>query len=61
MVEAVKRRGDLPESHLEAQTRLKERLQSAVEIKRSQRGKGTVTIAFNNDADFDRIMKLLAK
>ena len=58
---AVKRRGDLPESHLEAQTRLKERLQSAVEIKRSQRGKGTVTIAFNNDADFDRIMKLLAK
>ena len=56
---APKRRGDLPESHREAQNRLKERLQSTVEIKRSQRGKGTLTIAFNNDADFERIMKIL--
>lgn len=55
----VKRRGDLPEGHQEAQNRLKERLQSTVEIKRSQRGKGTLTIAFNNDADFERIIKLL--
>ena len=57
----VKRRGDLPESHQAAQGRLKERLQSTVEIKRSQRGKGTLTIAFNSDADFERIMKLLEK
>ena len=55
----VPRRGDLPTQHAEAQNRLKERLQSVVEIKRSQRGKGTLTIAFNSDADFDRIMSLL--
>ena len=58
---AVRRRGDLPESHAAAQNRLKERLQSTVEIKRSQRGKGTLTIAFNSDSDFERIMKLLEK
>lgn len=58
---AVKRRGDLPEGHQAAQSRLKERLQSTVEIKRSQRGKGTLTIAFNNDADFERIMEILEK
>ena len=55
----VHRRGDLPEQHTAAQARLKERLQSTVEIKRSQRGKGTLTIAFNSDADFDRIMKII--
>ncbi len=55
----VHRRGDLPEQHTAAQARLKERLQSTVEIKRSQRGKGTLTIAFNSDADFERIMALI--
>ena len=55
----VQRRGDLPQQHVEARDRLKKRLQSVVEVKRSQRGKGTLTIAFNSDADFERIMKLL--
>lgn len=55
------KRGALPEVHQAAQSRLRERLQSTVEIKRSQRGKGTLTIVFNNDADFERIMKLLEK
>ncbi len=55
------RRGELPESYTVAQNRLKQRLQSTVEIKRSQRGKGTLTIAFNNDKDFERIIKLLEK
>lgn len=57
----VQRRGDLPKQHLDAQNNLKQRLQSVVEIKRSQRGKGTLTIAFNSDADFERIMALLVK
>ena len=57
----VRLRGDLPEAHTAAQKRLKERLQSTVEIKRSQRGKGTLTIAFNSDSDFERIMNLLEK
>lgn len=54
-------RAALPEQYLVAQKKLKDMLQSTVEIKRSQRGKGTLTIAFNNDADFDRIIKLLGK
>ena len=58
---AVRRRGELPANYSEAQSRLKERLQSTVEIKRSQRGKGTLTICFNSDKDFERIIKLLEK
>ena len=56
-----KRRGELPSMHSAAQSRLKDRLQSTVEIKRSQRGKGTLTICFNSDSDFERIIALLEK
>lgn len=56
-----KKRRELPTLHQSVQSRLKERLQSVVEIKRSQRGKGTLTISFNNDADFERIIALLEK
>lgn len=55
----VRRRGDLPEYYVAAQKNLKDKLQSVVEIKRSQRGKGTLTISFNSDSDFERIMKLI--
>ncbi len=58
---AVRKRGELPAMHSAAQSRLKDRLQSTVEIKRSQRGKGTLTIGFNSDKDFERIMALLEK
>ena len=47
--------------HSAAQSRLKERLQSTVEIKRSQRGKGTLTICFNSDSDFERILALIER
>ena len=57
----IQRRGDLPSMHSAAQSRLKDRLQSTVEIKRSQRGKGTLTICFNSDSDFERIMNLLER
>lgn len=57
----VKKRGDLPAQHAAAQSRLKDRLQSTVEIKRSQRGKGSLTILFNSDSDFERIMQLLER
>jgi hypothetical protein len=60
-VAPVKKRSDLPAVHAAAQSRLKERLQSAVEIKRSQRGKGSLTILFNSDSDFERIVSLLEK
>lgn len=57
----IQRRGELPSMHSAAQSRLKDRLQSTVEIKRSQRGKGTLTICFNSDSDFERIMNLLER
>lgn len=56
----TKRTGaDLPATHSAVQSQMRQLLQSEVEIKRSRRGKGTMTIHFNNDADFERIMKLL--
>ena len=57
----VRKRGDLPTFHADAQSRLKDYLQSSVEIKRSQRGKGSLTILFNSDSDFQRIVALLDK
>lgn len=50
---------DLPETHAASRSALKQYLQSEVEIKRSRRGKGTLTIHFNNDRDFERIMRLI--
>jgi ParB family chromosome partitioning protein len=57
----AKKRGELPTNFAAAQSRLKDRFQSAVEIKRSQRGKGSLTILFNSDSDFERIMSLIEK
>ena len=57
----TKKRGELPATHVEAQGRLKKKLQSTVEIKRSQRGKGSMTIYFNSDEDFNRILQLIEK
>lgn len=58
-VPKVKRRGELPPAYQSAQIRLKDQLQSSVEVKRSQRGKGTLTIYFNSDSDFERIVNLI--
>lgn len=51
----------LPPQFKEKEEMLKQKLQSVVEIKRTQRGKGSVTIMFNSDNDFSRIMSLLEK
>lgn len=51
----------LPERHRQVQSELKQMLQSEVDIRRSRRGKGTLTIHFNNDSDFERLMNLLKK
>ena len=50
---------ELPASHCATLSQMREKLHSDVEIKRSRRGKGTMTIHFNNDEDFDRIVRLL--
>ena len=52
-------KADLPASHSATLSQMREKLHSDVEIKRSRRGKGTLTIHFNNDEDFERIVQLL--
>lgn len=54
-----RRKDDLPEIHAASRSALKQYLQSEVDIKRSRRGKGTLTIYFNSDRDFERIIKLI--
>lgn len=51
----------LPKSHQEGRNNLRQYLQSEVEIRRSRRGKGTITIQFNTDSDFSRILSLIQK
>ena len=51
----------LPELHETTKNELKNYIQSEVEIKRSRKGKGSLTIYFNNDSDFQRIVKIIQK
>ena len=55
----VHKKNDLPEIHAASRSSLKQYLQSEVDIKRSRRGKGTLTIHFNSDRDFERIVRLI--
>ena len=50
---------ELPTYHSAALSQMREKLHSEVEIKRSRRGKGSLTIHFNNDEDFQRIVDIL--
>ncbi len=54
-----KRQKPLPASHIEFQNNLSEKLSTKIEIKRSQRGKGAITIEFSNDKDFERIISII--
>lgn len=49
----------LPEFHKTQKANLINKLGTEIEITRSQRGKGTISISFKNDADFERIISLL--
>lgn len=49
----------LPEFHNDFQKAFSQRLSTPIEVKRSQRGKGMITIPFSNDKDFERIVALL--
>ncbi len=57
----AKQKKQLPEYHNSKKEVLSSHLDTAVEITRSQRGKGKITIAFKNDKDFERIMELLER
>ncbi len=49
----------LPMHYEDARQRLSDHLQSPVEIKRDLRGRGSVTIKFKSDEEFERILSLM--
>ena len=57
----TKEKQELPALHQEACRKLHQSLQSEVEVRRSRRGKGTITIHFNTDSDFSRILSIFYK
>ena len=59
-IKSVQTKDSLPERHTNAQSFLTGKLNTAIEIKRSKRGKGNISIEFNNDSDFQRIIDLLS-
>src|SRR5690606_3280032 len=50
---------ELPNEYKKAQKEFADNLQSKVEIKRSQNGKGKIIIDFGSEAEFERLRKLL--
>lgn len=50
---------ELPNEFKRAQLQISDQLNSKVEIKRSQNGKGKIIINFTSDQEFDRLRKLL--
>jgi len=51
----------LPQLFKEAKEHLSNNLQSKIQIKRSLKGKGSITIHFNNDDDFERLLRIMDK
>ncbi|QNR23989.1 ParB/RepB/Spo0J family partition protein [Croceimicrobium hydrocarbonivorans] len=49
----------LPENYAQAQENLSEKLQMKVDLSRSKRGRGKISISFRNDAELDRILEQL--
>ena len=49
----------LPEHYARAKNRLTDYYDSKIQIKRSLKGKGSITIHFKNDDDFSRIIKMM--
>lgn len=52
------KKAELPNEYKKAQLHFSEHLQSKVEIKRAQNGKGKIIIDFSSDQDFERLRKL---
>lgn len=49
----------LPENIAHARDMVSENLKVSVDLKRSKRGKGKLTLSFNNDAELERILAIL--
>ncbi len=55
----ITKTNELPNEFKRAQMLISENVQSKVEIKRSQKGKGKIIIDFNSDQEFERLRKIL--
>jgi len=51
----------LPEKYREIEQNLKEKLETSVEMKRNNKGRGSIVISFKNDTEMERIVSLLKK
>lgn len=49
----------LPDNIADARDKVSENLKVSVDLKRSKRGKGKLTLSFNNDAELERILAIL--
>lgn len=58
---SVKKVENLPNSFVEKRNKLAESFQAKVEVKRNNKGQGSILIAFKSDEDFERIVSLLDK
>ncbi len=52
---------ELPKQYLDIRDTLKKQLSTKVDLKRSENGKGSITIAFNSEDEFNRITEILLK
>ncbi|MCF8368016.1 MAG: ParB/RepB/Spo0J family partition protein [Bacteroidales bacterium] len=52
---------ELDEKHFEARGQLENNLETPVNIRRNNNGKGSIVISFKSERDFDRIMSVLEK
>lgn len=54
-----KKKKDLPETHKIIEKDLSKMLNSQIQITRSQRGRGVISIPFSNDKEFQRIIEII--
>ena len=52
-------KAELPSAHRDACERLSSQLKTKVEVSRNLKGRGSLTIRFRSDEEFERIMSLL--
>ena len=60
-VKAKKQKDVLPESFIYTMDSLSKSLNTKVKINRNSKGKGTLTIDFKNDEDFERLIAIINK
>lgn len=56
----LKQKSPLPEKFLIGKEKMIEQFNTKIDIKRSQKGNGSIQIMFDSDNDFDRIIEILA-